>query len=89
MVLELIKSNNFKDAYKLLIAKEGVENYAREYNNARDLRASQVGKRENKKTKYKEIPVAKIPGFDALLNELRLSDSYFHSSVTRRMGVDL
>lgn len=61
MILELIKTGDFKGAYELLKAKESVEDYAKEYNNARDIRDSQVGKREDKSTKDKVIPVNKIP----------------------------
>ena len=63
MILELLKENKIKEAIELLQskAKEDVEKYAHEFNNARDIRNTQVGRRQNKRTKNEEIAVTKIP----------------------------
>ena len=63
MILELLKENKIKEAIELLQSKvkEGVEQYAREFGNARDIRNTQVGRRLNKRTKNEEIAVTKIP----------------------------
>lgn len=62
MILEFLKQGKIDDAIKLLKAKPDVANYAKEYNeNARDLRETQVGKRQDKKLANKTVKVAKIP----------------------------
>lgn len=59
-LLELIAAGDMTKAYELFKAKEGVADYAREYNNARDIRETQVGKRKDKVVKNEVIPVTKI-----------------------------
>ena len=58
--LELIKSGKIKEAYELLKSKEGIENSTKEFNNNRDIRETQVGKRENEITGDDVEIVAKI-----------------------------
>ena len=59
---EAIQEGKFDDAIKLLKAKENVADYAAEYNdNKRDLRPTQVGKRNDKTIKSETVKVAKIP----------------------------
>lgn len=59
-LLALIESGNITDAFESFKAKEGVADYASEYNNKRDIRDSQVGKRKDKVVKQEVIPVTKI-----------------------------
>lgn len=58
--LELIAANKIDDAYKLMKAKADVQNYKKEYDNDREVRDGQVGKRPDKVTKTDVIKVAKI-----------------------------
>lgn len=59
--LELLSENKISEAYLLLNSKEGVQNNANEYNNKRDIRNGQVGKRIDKTSKNDTVTVAKIP----------------------------
>ncbi|AOR28739.1 phage portal protein [Formosa sp. Hel1_33_131] len=59
--LELIKSGSIKEAYELLTPKKGVENNAKEFNNNREIRETQVGKRPIKTTKDGDVRVSRIP----------------------------
>lgn len=63
-LLELIKTD-FKKARKILLGtqKKDVEDYVNEYKGLRDIRETQVGKRENKTVgkEKKLVKVAKIP----------------------------
>ena len=62
MILDLIKAGKIDDVVKLLPTKEGVSDYAKEYNeNARDIRETQVGKRKDKTIKDEVVKVAKLP----------------------------
>jgi len=59
-LLALIESGDITKAYESFTAKKGVPDYAREYNNERDIRDTQVGKRKDKVVKNEVIPVTKI-----------------------------
>ncbi len=60
--IELLQQGNIKEAYQQLKAKEGVIENAKEYNNDRTIRKTQVGKRQDKIGKDGDIEtVAKIP----------------------------
>lgn len=59
--ISLLSENKFDDAYALLSSKTGVADHANEYNNSRDIRAGQVGKREDKITKSGTVTVSKLP----------------------------
>ncbi len=60
--IKLLQQGEIKEAYGQLKAKEGVIESAREYNNDRTLRKTQVGKRQDKVGKGGDIEVvAKIP----------------------------
>lgn len=60
--LELLKAGNIKEAYAKMVSKDKVEDYAKEFNNARDIRDTQVGKRKDKiVTDGSKVTVAKIP----------------------------
>lgn len=62
MILDLIKQGKIDDVVKELPKKDGVGDYAKEYNeNARDLRETQVGKRKDKQLDGEVVRVAKIP----------------------------
>lgn len=59
---EAIQAGKFEEAIKLLTAKKNVADYAAEYKeNKRDLRPTQVGKRQDKRLKNETVTVAKIP----------------------------
>ena len=60
--LELLQSNQIEKAYNLLSAKEGVSDSAKEFNNDRKVRDTQVGNREDKIMKDGTINrVSKVP----------------------------
>lgn len=58
--IELIKSNNIEEAYKLMVSKQGVEDNRKEYNNDRTVRDNQVGNRPDKVTANDTVEVAKL-----------------------------
>lgn len=60
-ILDLINSGKIDDAYKSFVPKKDVEKYAKEYNNDRKIRPSQVGNREDKITKNDVVATTKIP----------------------------
>lgn len=59
--LELLQTGNIKDAFALVSSKDGVENNVKEFNNHRDIRETQVGKRKDKQTKDSTVKVTKTP----------------------------
>lgn len=60
-IKELLDAGNIEDALKVMKPKDGVLEHAKEYENDRTLRPSQVGKRQDKKLKNEVVTVAKIP----------------------------
>lgn len=60
-ILELIETGDINNAYKSFIAKEGVENNSKEFNNDRKVRDTQVGNRKDKVTKDEVVLTTKIP----------------------------
>ena len=59
--LELLESGNIKDAFAKASLKDGVADNVKEYNNKRDIRDTQVGKRQDKTTKDGTVTVTKTP----------------------------
>lgn len=59
--IDKVKEGKIADGYALLKSKSNVKDYANEYNNKRDLRDSQVGKREDKITSKGTTKVSRIP----------------------------
>lgn len=60
-IKELLDAGDIKKALAVLTPKPGVSDYAKEYENDRTLRVSQVGKRKDKVLKNEIVTVAKIP----------------------------
>ena len=59
--IELVKVGDIKSAYELLTSKEGVKDHAKEFDNDRNVRETQVGKRPIKTTKDGDVKVSRIP----------------------------
>ncbi|WP_142783364.1 phage portal protein [Changchengzhania lutea] len=59
--LELLKTGKINEAIPMMSKKPDVENYTKEFNNERDIRDTQVGKRKDKISKNETIKVTKIP----------------------------